>query len=68
MWVNATRVGHARTVQVIDDTWIVQPRHGPFDPAGAPTTEGAKLGRSFDHWDKVLQRNGMASPSWVDEL
>jgi len=39
--------------KVIDDTWIVQSNHGPFDPSKAPKTyEGEGIvGVSRDHWD-----------------
>ena len=44
--------------KVIDDVVIVQRRHGPFDPAKAPTSyEGQGIrGTSIDHWD------GLAHP------
>jgi len=39
--------------KVIDDTWIIQSNHGPFDPSEAPTSyEGEGVPSiSIDHWD-----------------
>ena len=45
--------------RVIDDAWIVQHHHGPFNLSTAPTGTAFKLGdetpaRSLDHWDPLL--------------
>jgi len=39
--------------KIIDDVWVVQPNHGPFDAAQAPTSyEGQGVpSTSIDHWD-----------------
>eukprot|EP00939_MAST-03C_sp_MAST-3C-sp1_P004575 g4575.t1 len=41
--------------KVIDDTWIVQSNHGPFNPADAPRShEGeGRVGISIDHWEEL---------------
>merc|ERR1712146_603761 len=44
--------------RVIDDTWIVQLKHGPFDlsdpPSGRCPREGCQSGVSYDHWLPLL--------------
>ena len=45
--------------KVVDDVWITQSHHGPFSPESAPSTVPEPKGVSFDHWKKVLTRNGL---------
>lgn len=49
---------------VIDDTWIVQSAHGPFDRAAAPratpTACGVRSCRQYDHWGARLAERGVA--------
>jgi hypothetical protein len=42
---------------VIDDTWIVQSSHGPFDRAEAPKEVGEPIGVSLDHWEPRLRED-----------
>merc|ERR1719162_2966502 len=45
--------------RIIDDAWIVQHSHGPFDAAKAPLGEACKNApdcgeRQYDHWWPIL--------------
>jgi hypothetical protein len=45
--------------KVIDDAWIIQPKHGPFSAANAPTGTAHPIGdesthRTLDHWTELL--------------
>lgn len=44
--------------RVIDDAWIVQSKHGPFDlsdpPSGLCPRDGCRAGVSVDHWLPLL--------------
>jgi hypothetical protein len=45
--------------RVIDDVWIIQEKHGPFDLATAPKGKAWPIGdetpsRAFDHWGPLL--------------
>merc|ERR1712127_415825 len=55
---------------VVDDTWIVQSHHGPFDPESAlrPGDAEEGKGKSFDHWDLVKERNGISHAELLAEL
>eukprot|EP01052_Picozoa_sp_SAG31_P022198 SAG31_NODE_1754_length_7344_cov_20.426639_4_plen_240_part_00 len=63
-----TYFGEDKYGVVIDDTWVVQSHHGPFDPAGAPKTVGERMGVSHDHWDIVAERNGVEHANLLSEL
>lgn len=62
--------------RVIDDAWIVQHNHGPFDPATAPTGKAWPVGdetpsRSLDHWDPLLgldDGSGRATTALIREF
>ena len=42
---------------VIDDTWIIQSSHGPFNKANAPKAHGEPSGISIDHWEPRLRED-----------
>lgn len=49
---------------MIDSTWIVQDKHGPFDPSRAPKGTAFPIGdespeRSQDHWEPLLKKFGV---------
>lgn len=54
--------------KVVDDVWIQQSDHGPFKPESAPSTVPEPVGVSFDHWEKVLERNGIQAADMVKDL
>ena len=45
--------------KVIDDTWIIQERHGPFRKENAPKSHfgSGKKGKSLDHWEGIIVPN-----------
>lgn len=46
--------------KIIDETWVVQEKHGPFNLLDAPKTPGQKRSQSRDHWDMIFGEAIMA--------
>lgn len=54
---------------VIDDMWIVQPTHGPFSAAAAPSgrcpIDGCPSATSYDHWHSFLRLDAGADHTFT---
>lgn len=64
-----TLFGPALYGRVIDDAWIIQHNHGPFDKLDAPSGKcpdgGCQAGMSYDHWLPMLLK---LDPELSDKL
>ena len=67
-----TFFGPSRYGTVIDDIWIVQSKHGPFDAtrfhreADAADKRQPPTQHSFDHWDGVRAGLHSSTPAGLD--
>eukprot|EP00929_Paragymnodinium_shiwhaense_P003129 TRINITY_DN10353_c0_g1_i1.p1 TRINITY_DN10353_c0_g1~~TRINITY_DN10353_c0_g1_i1.p1 ORF type:complete len:589 (-),score=88.12 TRINITY_DN10353_c0_g1_i1:439-2148(-) len=56
--------------RIIDDAWVVQERHGPFEEAQAPSDDGFSLSsyenQAYDHWTPFLSEQLLQESSLPD--